>query len=97
MDFICEIEVTDDSTGKKYMLRYAEEFKKEMAVYNKGIYYDGKLYVFDEDTYLTQVWQAEIVDPCSGITWKDKEQELVIHYGEGSSVVYADWLFDDIK
>ncbi|MDE7286700.1 MAG: hypothetical protein K2N55_07660, partial [Lachnospiraceae bacterium] len=44
-DFIWEKEVIDDSTGKKYMLRYAEEFKKEMAVYNKGIYYDGKLYV----------------------------------------------------
>lgn len=94
-DFIWEQEVTDRSTGKKYMLRYAEEFKKEMAEYNKGIYYDGKLYVFDEDTYLVWVWQSEIVDPCSGATWKEDEQELVIHYGEGSSVLSAEWLFDD--
>ncbi len=64
-----------------------------MAAYNKGIYYDGKLYVFDEDTYLMQVWQAEIVDPCSGITWDDEKQELVIHYGEGLSVVSGEWLF----
>ncbi|GFI04623.1 hypothetical protein IMSAGC005_03475 [Lachnospiraceae bacterium] len=96
-DFIWEQEVTDSSTGKKYMLRYAEQFKKEMAAYNKGIYYDGKLYVFDEDTYLMQVWQAEIVDPCSGITWDDEKQELAIHYGEGLSVVSGEWLFGYIN
>lgn len=92
-DFIWEQEVTDNSTGKKYMLRYAEEFKKEMAEYNKGVYYDGKLYVFDQDTYLMRVWQSEIVDPCSGVVWKEEEQELVVYYGEGTSVVSAEWLF----
>lgn len=86
-DFIWEKEITDKATGKKYMLRYAEVFLEEAAAHNNGIYYDGRLYVYDEDTYLMQVWHSEHVSQSSSITWEDENQELVIRYGEGWSVL----------
>lgn len=84
-DFIWEKEITDKTTGKKYMLRYGEVFLKEMAVHNEEIYYDGRLFVFDEDTYLIGVHLADHCSPSSGFTWNDADQELLIRYGDSGS------------
>ncbi|MDE5598926.1 MAG: hypothetical protein K2J04_14005, partial [Lachnospiraceae bacterium] len=63
-DFIWEKEVTDRTTGKKYTIRYTEVFLPEEAEKNGnpnyGIYYDGRIYVYDEDTYLLSVTHSEI-------------------------------------
>lgn len=91
-DFIWEKEVTDRTTGKKYMIRYAEVFLPEEAEKNKGIYYDGRIYVYDEDTYLVSVTHSEIVSESESIEWKDsagdKEQVLVIHYADGGESTF---------
>ena len=84
-DFIWEKEITDKATGKKYMLRYGEVFLEEMAVNNNGTYYDGRLFVFDEDTYLIGVHPADHCTPSSSFTWKDADQELIIRYGDSGS------------
>ena len=69
------------------MIRYAEVFLPEEAEKNKGIYYDGRIFVYDEDTYLVSVSHSEIVSKSSSIAWedggKDKEQAVVIHYVDG--------------
>lgn len=91
-DFIWEKEVTDRYTGKKYMIRYAEVFLPEEAEKNKGIYYDGRIYVYDEDTYLVSVTHSEIVSESESIEWEngdgDKEQSLVIHYVDGGESAF---------
>lgn len=84
-DFIWEKEIRDKDTGKKYMLRYMEVFDEEMAARNKGTYYEGWLYVFDEDTYLVGVHPSDHCYHSSGFTWKDAEQELLIRYGDSGS------------
>ena len=91
-DFIWEKELTDKSTGKKYMIRYAEVFLPEEAEKNEGIYYDGRIYVYDEDTYLVSVTHSEIVSESESIEWEngdgDKEQALVIHYADGGESTF---------
>ena len=91
-DFIWEKEVTDKSTGKKYMIRYAEVFLPEEAKKNGGIYYDGRIYVYDEDTYLVSVTHSEIASESKSIEWedggRDKEQALVIHYADGGESTF---------
>ncbi len=86
-DFIWEKEVTDRTTGKKYTIRYAEAFLPEEAERNYGIYYDGRIYVYDEDTYLVSVTHSEIISQSESIEWKDggedTEQMIVIHYTDG--------------
>ena len=87
-DFIWEKEVTDRTTGKKYTIRYTEVFLPEEAARNGnpnyGIYYDGRIYVYDEDTYLVSVTHSEIVSQSESIEWEngdeDTEQMLEIHY-----------------
>ena len=94
-DFIWEQEITDESTGKRYMLRYAQPL--HMFEYPDGrvsnydfsgqkICYDGKLYVFAEDTYLLTVIESEFMDPYDSISWEDWDgdgvRELVIRYKE---------------
>ncbi len=85
-DFIWEKEIRDKTTGKKYMLRYMEVFDEEMAAYNKGTYYEGWIYVFDEDTYLVGAGRSDFCDHSSGFIWKDAEQELIIRYGDSGSL-----------
>lgn len=95
-DFIWEKEVTDRTTGKKYTIRYAEVFLSEEAARNGnpnyGIYYDGRIYVFDEDTYLISVTYSEIVSQSESIEWEngdgDMEPVLVIHYTDGGYSAY---------
>ena len=91
-DFIWEKEVTDKSTGKKYMIRYTEVFLPEEAEKNKGIYYDGRIYVYDEDTYLVSVTHSEIIEQSSSIALEnadgDEKQALVIHYVDGGESVF---------
>lgn len=91
-DFIWEKEVTDKSTGEKYMIRYAEVFQPEEAEKNNGIYYDGRIFVYDEDTYLVSVTHSEIVSESESIEWEDgsgdREQALVIHYVDGGESVF---------
>ena len=91
-DFIWEKEVTDKSTGKKYMIRYAEVFQPEEAEKNNGIYYDGRIYVYDEDTYLVGMTHSEIVSESESIEWEDEsggqEQALVIHYVDGGKSAF---------
>lgn len=86
-DFIWEKEVTDSVTGKKYTIRYAEVFLPEEAEKNNGIYYDGRIYVYDEDTYLVSVTHSEIVAESESIIWEEgdgeKEQAVVICYTDG--------------
>ncbi|MBD5530852.1 MAG: hypothetical protein HDQ98_01435 [Lachnospiraceae bacterium] len=86
-DFIWEKEVTDRTTGKKYTIRYAEVFLPLEAEMNNGIYYDGRIYVYDEDTYLVSVTHSEIIDQSESIEWEDggedTEPMMVIHYTEG--------------
>lgn len=96
-DFIWEKEVTDRTTGKKYTIRYAEVFLPEEAERNHGIYYDGRIYVYDEDTYLVSVTHSEIVSQSESIEWEDgsedTEQMIVIHYtGGGYSGYYLSGL-----
>ena len=99
-DFIWEKEVTDRTTGKKYTIRYSEVFLPEEAAGNgspnNGIYYDGRIYVFDEDTYLVSVTHTEIVSQSESIEWKngdgDTEQMLVLHYPGGYSGYYLSGL-----
>lgn len=91
-DFIWEKEVTDKSTGKKYMIRYAEVFQPEEAEKNNGIYYDGRIFVYDEDTYLVSVTHSEIISESESIEWEDgssgQEQALVIHYVDGGESAF---------
>ncbi|MDE7249067.1 MAG: hypothetical protein K2N82_04110 [Lachnospiraceae bacterium] len=91
-DFIWEKEVTDKSTGKKYMIRYAEVFLPEEAENNKGIYYDGRIYVYDEDTYLVSVTHSEIIEKSRSIALEngdgDEKQALVIHYVDGGEAAF---------
>ena len=95
-DFIWEKEVTDRTTGKKYTLRYAEVFLPEEAEKNLGpnygIYYDGRIYVYDEDTYLVSVTHSEIIFKSSSLEWEDgdgeKEQALIINYVDGGRSGY---------
>ncbi|MBD5454224.1 MAG: hypothetical protein HDR30_07925 [Lachnospiraceae bacterium] len=86
-DFIWEKEVTDQTTGKKYTIRYTEVFLPEEAKRNYGIYYDGRIYVYDEDTYLVSVTHSEFISQSESIEWKngdgDTEQMLEIHYPDG--------------
>ena len=95
-DFIWEKEVTDRTTGKKYTIRYAEAFLPEEAERNHGIYYDGRIYVYDEDTYLVRVTHSEIILQSESIEWKDggedTEQMMVIHYTGGNSGYYLSGL-----
>lgn len=83
-DFVWEKEITDEETGKKYMLRYMQNFKEEEAKYNYGVYYDGRLYVYDEDTYLIRVAESDLILPYKDIIWEDSdgdgEKELTIYY-----------------
>lgn len=95
-DFIWEKEVTDKTTGKKYTLRYAEGFISEEAVRyanpDYGNCYDGRLYVYDEDTYLIRVIHSEIGVAAESIEWddgdEDREQALVIHDPDGGRATY---------
>lgn len=91
-DFLWEKEVTDQATGQKYMLRYAEVYWPEEAAKNQGIYYDGRIYVYDEDTYLISVIHSEIISQSDSIVWEDgsdgKEQALVINYVDGGRSAY---------
>ena len=91
-NFIWEKEVTDKSTGKKYMIRYAEGFLPEEAEKNKSIYYDERIYVYDADTYLVSVTHSEIASESESIEWEDgdgnKEQALVIHYADGGESTF---------
>lgn len=96
-DFIWEKEVTDRTTGKKYTIRYAEAFLPEEAERNYGIYYDGRIYVYDEDTYLVSVTHTEFISQSESIEWEDggedTEQMFVIHYpGGGYSRYYLSGL-----
>ena len=92
-DLIWEKEGTDRTTGKKYTIRYAEAFTSEEAgendSSNAGSYYDGRIYVFDEDTYLVSVTHSEIASQSESIEWEngdgDMEQILEIHYPGGYS------------
>ena len=96
-DFIWEKEVTDRTTGKKYTIRYMEVFMPEEAARNgspnNGIYYDGRIYVFDEDTYLVSVTHSEIASQSESIEWKngdgDTEQMLEIHYPDDGYAGYS--------
>ena len=63
-----------------------EVFDEEMAAYNKGTYYEGWIYVFDEDTYLVGAGRSDFCDHSSGFIWKDAEQELIIRYGDSGSL-----------
>lgn len=95
-DFLWEKEVTDKTTGKKYMLRYAEVFIPEYAERNTGInygvYYDGRIYVYDEDTYLIRVIHSEIASEAESIEWEDgdgkTEQALEVHYPNDGRSIY---------
>ena len=96
-DFIWEKEVTDRTTGKKYTIRYAEVFMPEEAARNGspnyGIYYDGRIFVYDEDTYLVSVTHSEIVSQSESIEWKNgdggTEQMLEIHYPDDGYAGYS--------
>ena len=59
---------------------------------NHGICYDGRIYVYDEDTYLVRVTHSEIILQSESIKWKDggedTEQMMVIHYTDGNSGYY---------
>ena len=87
-DFIWEKEVTDRTTGKKYTIRYTEVFLPEEAARNGspniGIYYDGRIYVYDEDTYLVSVTHTDRASQAESIEWEDGdgdvEPALVFHY-----------------
>ena len=92
-DFIWEKEVTDRTTGKKYMIRYAEVYLPEEAERYQGIiYYDGRIYVYDEDTYLVSVRHTDFIDQSDSIEWEngdgDKEPAVVIHYVDGGRSSY---------
>lgn len=92
-DFLWEKEVTDQTTGQKYIIRYAEVFLPEEAEKNDGIYYDGRIYVYDEDTYLIRMTHSEMVSESESIAWEDgskgKEQALVICYADGGRSEYS--------
>ncbi len=91
-DFIWEKEVTDKFTGRKYTIRYGEVFRPEEAEKNNGNYYDGRIYVYDEDTYLVSVTHSEIISKSSSIEWEDgdagKEQAVVIYYVDGGKSTF---------
>ena len=91
-DFIWEREVTDRSTGKKYIIRYAEIFLPEEAERNNGIYYDGRIYVYDEDTYLISVTHSEFIAQSSSIEWEngdgEQKQAVIIRYPDSGKSTY---------
>ena len=92
-DFIWEKEVTDRTTEKKYMIRYAEVFREKYARENGGSYYEGRIYVYDEDTYLIGMTSPETsISKSDSIIWedggRDKEQALVIHYVDGGELTF---------
>ena len=66
----------------------------------------GRIYVYDEDTYLVSVSHSEIASKSSSIAWEDgggdKEQAVVIHYVDGgesafylSGLIQPDYQFDE--
>lgn len=92
-DFIWEQEVMDRSTDKKYIIRYAEVFLPEEAESNNGIYYDGRIYVYDEDTYLVSVAHSEIIAQSDSIEWENgddgENQAVVIRYVDGGQSTFS--------
>ena len=96
-DFIWEKEVTDWATGKKYTIRYTEVFLPEEAARNGrpniGIYYDGRIYVYDEDTYLVSVTYTDRASQAEIIEWEDgngdTEPALVFHYPDNGYGGYS--------
>lgn len=90
-DCVWEQEVTNKETGKKFTLRYLEIRSWDDAY--GGYYYDGGLFVYDEDTRLTYVGYSDFISSLSGITMgnlKDSfsnmeydEEGLILHYEGG--------------
>ncbi len=83
-DFVWEKEITDEETGKKYMLRYTQIFRKEEANRNGGVYYEGRLCVYDENTYLIRIAESDLILPYKDIIWEDGdgdgEKEITVYY-----------------
>lgn len=99
-DFIWEKEVTDRTTGKKYMIRYAEPYMAEISQRTGETYYEGRIYVYDEDTYLVRKFHTEHCIPAVSIDiedWEtddgDREQSLVVRYDNGMDGYYLAGLF----
>lgn len=91
-----EQEVTNEETGKKFTLRYLELRRWDTAhggTGADGYYYEGGLFVYDEDTRLTYVGYSDFISSLSGITMgnlKDSfpfmeydEEGLILHYDGG--------------
>ncbi len=96
-DFIWEKEVTDLTTGKKYIIRYTEVFMPEETARNGSpnidLYYDGRIYVYDEDTYLVSVTHTDRASQAESIEWEDgdgdTEPGLVFYYPGGGYGGYS--------
>lgn len=96
-DCVWEQEVTNEETGKKFTLRYLELRRWDAAHEGRGAdggyYYEGGLFVYDEDTRLTYVGYSDFISSLSGITMgnlKDSfpfmeydEEGLILHYDGG--------------
>lgn len=95
-DCVWEQEVTNEETGKKFTLRYLElQFWNEAygGTGANGYYYQGGLFVYDEDTCLICVRYSDLISDLSGITMgnlKDSfpfmeydEEGLILHYDGG--------------
>lgn len=90
-DCVWEQEVTNEKTGKKFTLRYLE-IRSWDGAYG-GYYYEGGLFVYDEDTRLIYVSYSDFISSLSGITMgnlKDSfptmeydEEGLILHYEGG--------------
>lgn len=92
-DFIWEKEVKNPITGEKYILRYAQDYKRDD---NGEILPDeciDELYIYDLETRILNRFKNESASPYSRLIWQDEnqdgEEELIINYEDGTSVTYT--------
>ncbi|MBD5510619.1 MAG: hypothetical protein HDR08_05120 [Lachnospiraceae bacterium] len=91
-DCVWEQEVTNKETGEKFTLRYLEIRSWDDAY--GGYYYDGGLFVYDEDIRLTYVSYSDFISRLSNVTMGNlrdyfpdimeyDEEGLILHYEGG--------------
>lgn len=94
-DCVWEQEVTNEETGKKFTLRYLELRRWDAAHEGRGAdggyYYEGGLFVYDEDTRLTYVGYSDFISSLSGITMGNlKDSFPFMEYDEEGLILYYD-------
>lgn len=92
-DFTWEKEVDNPITREKYILRYAQDFRRDDNGEILPNAYVDELYVYNNDTRIVNRLINESTALYSQILWQDKnadgEEELIIQYEDDTQISYT--------